>query len=221
MQQDAIGTDPVTLETERAPATDAFERVQTRPPSPAPIRRRFSLPRLGALALLGALGAVAVLVWTGDADESTDLMVRLGRSADSFRPELVTIDAEAAERYVLDAFGWPVEAPALPELQLVGVGEATIAQTQDVAVDVPAFRYDAADGSAVVVYVYDYVLLDQTTGLASLPDPVYARLAEESPVDVRRQGGLSFVTWRRRAVLYTAVTDDEERAESIALSVAG
>lgn len=215
----ALSADPRAADGAGTPAQiTAADRVQTRDTSPAP-RRGFSLRRLGVMSLVGAGLAVAALVWSGDDEASTDLLRRFGRSVDVFRPELVTVDARAAERYILDAFGWPISAPSLPDLQLIGVGEATVAQTNELAVDVPAFRYDDRDGDPVVVFVYDYVLLDQTGGLADLPEPVYARLAEDPPVDVRRQGGHSFVTWRRRSVVYTAVTGDEDQAEAIALSV--
>ena len=164
--------------------------------------------------------AVGVLSAGGDSDGGTDLLGRLGAAAPEFRPELVTVDASAAERYVLDAFGWPVSAPELPDLQLVGVGEASVLQTEALDVSVPAFRYDDAQGESLVVFVYDYVLLDGAQGALDLPEPIYARLAEAPPVDSRRQSGLSFVTWRVRSVVYTAVTESEDVAERIARSVA-
>ena len=210
-----------SITAQAAPATTAADRLQTRPsPPPRPASpRRSPVRRWIVLAALGALGASAAVVWMGRTTEDADLLSRLVDASDAFRPELTTTDEDAAAGFVMDAFGWPVAAPRLDGLQLVGVGEAVVLSTPELEVGLPAFDYSGAEGESAVVFVYDYVLLDETDGALALPDPMYARLAEDPPVDVRRQGGHSIVTWRDRAVIYAAVTEDEPTSERIARSV--
>ena len=216
-----LPTDAMEPDARPAPVT-AADRVQNRPGSePRTDSRPRRLPwlRLLILGLIGGAVVAALTLRGGSTEPDSDLLERLGVTAETFRPDLVTVDQAAAERYVLDAFGWPVAAPQIPGLQLVGVGESSVLTTAQIDVGLPAFRYDTQDGESLVVFVYDYVLLDGTGGALDLAEPVYARLAETPSVDVRRQDGVSFVSWRVRSVIYTAVTDNEDTAEQIARSV--
>lgn len=196
----------------------AADRVQFRPPRSASPRRT-SLRKLLALGVLGAAVATAAVLWMGRAGEDADLLGRLVDASESFRPELVTATPDVASGFVYDTFGWPVGVPELPELQLVGVGEALILSTPELEVSMPAFRYEGADEDAAVVFVYDYVLLDGAGDALVLPDPMYARLAEDPPVDVRRQAGHYVVTWRDRSVIYAAVTENEATSERISQAI--
>lgn len=200
------------------PPITAADRLQTRPERPGlpltPAASRRGYWRV--MRVVGVLALLSVLVVWGLRDTSVlvddDLLDRLVVVADGFQPDLLTVDDEQVAGYIEDASGWIIDVPQLPSLQVVGVGFADLTQQASV----PAIRYDGADGSTAVVYAYDYVFLDSIAGGLRLADAVYARLADDAPVDTRRLGDAYLVSWRRRAVVFTAVTTSETLAEVIA-----
>lgn len=222
---------PDEAETPPPPAPvdrlEAYDRVQTRPEPPPVARRR---PAWQAVALVAAVAAALVAgylyVAPNPIGESENLLAHLIESAEAFRPDLETPDPEEAQGFVLDQLGWAVAPPALPGLTLEGVqvaviGQATSAGATPADVVVPAFSYVGGDDDPVVVYAYDYITLDRIGASFDLPDATYAILGEPVPVDSRRMGGSQLVTWRRRAIIFTAVTESEGLAERIAQAVAG
>ena len=205
----------------------AFDRVQTRPPV-APAPRRPAWRVLLAVALVAALGAALYLVWGPEPlGESENLLAHLVESAAEFRPDLTTTRPDEAQAFVADQLGWAVPPPDLPALALVGAGLAVIGQAEvggaasPADVVVPAFRYEGADGEAAVVFVYDYITLDRVGASFDLPEPTYAVLAEPSPVDTRRIDEVYLVTWRRRAMIFSAATRSEAVFERIGQAVSG
>ncbi len=201
------------------PPTSAFDRIQTRTVQVArSSTRKLPAPRgrtawvAAAFVAVFALAAAATWWVRRDApDSDRDLLVRVIATAEGFQPSYLTADDEQAEAYVADVFGWPIGLPELPGLRLVGVGEASLSPQ----LSVPAFRYTGSDGEDAVVFAYDYVFLDRAEGTLDLPEAAYAKLAEPDPVDARRLGGAYLVSWRRRAVVYTAVTESEDVFERI------
>jgi hypothetical protein len=193
----------------------AFDDPPEPPPPPRRLRTRWLPWAVVALILVG-LGIAYVLLRTPSPEVSdSDLLHRLIESTDSFRPELATLsDAEALD-YLVERFGWPITSPAIPGMQMVGVGSAALSET----VEVPGFRFDHANGETAVVFAYDYVFLDQVRDQFTLPEAVYAQLGDANPVDTRRLGDAYLVSWRNRAVIYTAVTFDEATFESIGQGV--
>ena len=204
----------------------AFDRVQDRGPGSAPSRRPW--PRWAWVGLVALVAAGAALgtwaLWPSDTAPG-EFLVRLTQTADAFRPDLVTTRPDEAHDLVLDQLGWSVPPPDLPSLALVGVGVTSVASLRPtpaaspVEVQVPAFRFEGADGERAVVFVYDYILLDRMRGAYDLPDAVYAVLSEPTPVDSRVVDGVYVVTWRERAMLFSALTDDESTAEQIRQAV--
>ena len=203
----------------------AFDRVQTRASAP---KEPFAWKTL-ALAALVAIGLA--IGYTRIADdsgfESENLLIHLIESADGFRADLGTTRPEEAEEYVYGQLGWAVTPPDLPGLALVGVQIATVgaidAGTTDgapVDVVVPAYRYEGGAGEVAVVYAYDYIVLDRVRASFDLPEATYAVLGEPTPVDTRRLDDRYLVTWRRRAMIFTAVTDSETVFEQIGQAVA-
>ena len=206
------------------PPTSAFDRLQTRTAEAArsgtrrlPSRRRTLW--LAAVLVAVVAAAVAGSWWARRAapDAERDLLARFLATAPGFRPSYLTADDAQAEAYVADVFGWPVGLPALPGLRLVGVGEAALSPQHSV----PAFRYDAPGGESAVVFAYDYVFLGQAEGVLDLPDAAYDQLAAPEPVDARRLGGGYLVSWRERAIVYTAVTESADAFERIGQAVRG
>lgn len=206
-------------EPSEAPPISAADRVQTPrrlpPLTPAATRGAYwrAVVRVAIVAVL--IGAV---VWwlRRDPGADTDLLGRFDEIAADFQPALLTVSGTQAADYVEQTSGFLVEPPELPGLQLVGVGYADLSPQSSV----PAFRYDGADGETAVVYVYDYVFLDEIRGSLTLGEAVYASLANDPAVDTRRADDALFVTWRQRAVIYTAVTTDEPTFERLAASIA-
>jgi hypothetical protein len=84
---------------------------------------------------------------------------------------------------------------------------------------VPAFRYEGADGARTTVFAYDYILLDRVRTAFDLPDGTYAALSEPTPVDSRVVDGQFVVSWRERAMIFSAVTSSEQVAEQIRQAV--
>ncbi len=203
----------------------AFERVQTRDPSPD--SPRMWRPALVVLVVvLIAAGAAGTRWWLGPSPgEANDALVHLVETSETFVPDLATTDPGAARSLVLDALGWDVAPPDLPSLTVVGVGIPSIGTVQPSPgtspsdVQVPAFRYEGADGERATVFAYDYILLDRVRTAFDLPDGTYAALSEPTPVDSRVVEGRFVVSWRRRAMIFSAVTADEAVAERIRQTV--
>lgn len=203
----------------------AYDRVQTRPAEPEPSGSVWRL--VAALALVVALAAAAWVLFRPPAlSESESLLAHLVASAAEFRPSVATTRPDEAQAFVTDQLGWAVPPPDLPALALVGVGLAVIGQAEvggaasPADVVVPAFRYEGAGGESAVVYVYDYITLDRVGASFDLPEATYAVLAEPTPVDTRRVADAYLVTWRRRAMIFTVVTQSEEVFEQVGQAVA-
>lgn len=203
----------------------AFDRVQTRPPADDPPGSVWRVA--AALALVVVLVVAAWLLFRPPAlSESESLLAHLVASAAEFRPDVETTRPDEARAFVTDQLGWAVPPPDLPALALVGVGLAVIGQAETggaaspADVVAPAFRYEGAGGESAVVYVYDYITLDRVGASFDLPEATYAVLAEPTPVDTRRIADAYLVTWRRRAMIFTAVTQSEEVFERVGRAVA-
>ena len=206
-------TSPPSASAESAPVvTSAFDRVQTRPDRPPSVRRdtgsriRPGLIATVAVAVVVGIGA-AVWLWP-DGDSGGDLLVQLQRTSETYTPDIVTTQPAQAEDYVADTLGWAIPPPDLPALAVVGVGVPTVATIRPsaaatpVPVQMPVFRYEAADGARAHVFVYDYILLDRMMAHLDLPAAMYAVLSEPVPVDSRVVGDTFVVTWRDRAILF-------------------
>ncbi len=204
---------------EPAPAApiSAADRVQTpRLPPLTPAASRGAYWRTVARVAAVLLVVAAVAWWVQrDTTEDTDLLGRLDELSAEFQPALLTASAAQAADYVERTSGFLVSPPELPGLALVGVGYADLSPQSSV----PAFRYDGADGVEAVVFVYDYVFLDEIRSSLTLGEAVYASLANDPSVDTRRADDALFVTWRERAVIYTAVTTDEATFERLGSAV--
>ncbi len=212
-------------ESTRSTPLSAFDRVQTRPPAP---KEPFAWKPIALLALVAiGLALAAVFLVDESGFESENLLVHLIESAGEYRADLGTTRPEEAEEYVYGQLGWSVTPPDLPGLALVGVQIATVgaidAGTTDgapVDVVVPAYRYEGTTGESAVVYAYDYIVLDRVRSAFDLPEATYAVLGEPTPVDTRRLDDAYLVTWRRRAMIFTAITDSETVFEQIGQAVA-
>lgn len=202
----------------------AFDRVQARDEPDPPPRR---LGWLSLILVLLVLVGVALTAWWLWPDESAEqnILVHLVETTDTFRPDLLTTRPDDARGLVLDALGWDVPPPDLPALAVVGVGIPSIGQVRPTEnaspaeVQVPAFRYEGAEGERALVFAYDYILLDRVRGAFDLPEGAYAGLSEPTPVDSRVVDGRFVVTWRRRAMIFSAVTPSEAVAERIRQAV--
>lgn len=205
----------------------AFDRVQTKETPPGVHLRPMWRPR--TLALIGAgIALVAVITWAAWPSENAadDVLLHFVATAETFRPELTTTEPAQARSMIMDALGWDVAPPDLPGLTIVGVGIPSVGTVEaapglsPTQVQVPAFRYEGAEGERASVFAYDYILLDRVGHAFDLPLGTYAALSEPTPVDSRVVDGRFVVTWRRRAMIFSAVTVDEAVAERIRQTVA-
>ena len=205
----------------------AFDRMQTEPEDlPPPRRRAVPAWRATLLAAVLVLAVGAAFWWLRPgATEEADLLVVLAESADEFRPEQTTTVPDEARMFVLETLGWSISPPDLPSLALVGVGLPSIGtirptpSSAPAAIQVPAFRYEGATGERAVLFAYDYILIDRVQGEMDLSEGTYAALSEPTPVDSRVVDGAYVVTWRVRAMIFSAVTSDEAVADSIRKAV--
>ena len=203
----------------------AYERTQSQA-EPPPEDDGSTTWRTTGLALLVAVG-IGLAVWFFGAsdDDAGDMLVQLAETAAGFQPERATTVPDDARAFVYDALGWSVPPPDLPSLALVGVGLPTVGAVRPTPsaspseVQVPAFRYEGGSGERAVVFAYDYILLDHVGGAFDLPEGTYAGLSEPTPVDSRVVDGAFVVTWRRRSMIFSAVTESEAIADRIRQAV--
>ena len=185
----------------------AYDRVQT--PAAADAHSDVAPRVLNRRVVFGVLIVVTALLVTyfivrasgGNGGDSQDLLTLAASNAPTVRLEVLTEDLDEAEDYILGEFGWPIRVPVLAGSRLVGVGVDEIAE----GVELPVLQYATGESEPITVYVFDYAFLDAAAGRLSLAPAVYARLAEDEGVDVRRVEGSYIILWRRRAVIYTAV----------------
>ncbi|GAB5535341.1 MAG: hypothetical protein Rubg2KO_15900 [Rubricoccaceae bacterium] len=198
----------------------AFDKVQERTPDPSPVR----WGRAIALVIASGIGLWLAFSWIRGAPpaEESDLLLRMSTAASEFRAATPIRDGDEASAWVFDQYGWPIVIPDLPELQLVGAGETSLSDPESApAIDAtwvtPTFKYAGAGSETIVLYAYDYAQLDRASEWLVLPQGVFARLAEETPFDTRRLDatGDYAITWRRRAVVFTAITESEAVVERL------
>ena len=197
-----------------------YDRVQDRPTYPVGEPRRGRVPTGVWVVAAVAVVVVGALLWPRP-EPDADFLGALDETADVFVPEVVSTRPADAQAFVTEVLGWSIPPPDLPALAIVGAGVPVVttvrpsAGTSETAVQVPVYRYESTAGVRVHVFVYDYILLDQLGGALDLPDAVYAVLSEPTPVDNRVVGDTFVVTWRDRAILFSALTDDPEVAGRI------
>lgn len=208
-----------------APAVSAFDRVQSRPDDEN--ERGGLRPLLVLVLVLVGLAIAWALLGREPADERANLLVHLVDAADAFQADLATTRPVEAEAFVYETLGWSVPPPDLPGLALVGAAVAAIGQVETDApggpaldVVVPAFRYEGDSGETVIVFAYDYITLDRTRPTLDLPEAAYSVLAEPTPVDTRRADDAYLVSWRVRAMIFTAVTRSDDVFDRVAQAVA-
>lgn len=217
----SVDTDPIpdepTPSAAPPPPVTAFDRVQERSSSPE-ASEGMSWSWLAGLVFL-IVGIVGVWFWVNREPVTAEPdLYRLAVSvAPEFRPLEITNDPDQAASFLLERFGLSLFPPELDGFNLIGVGPVELGS----GVEVPAFRYDGADNSTVVVFMYDYILLDEAAekGILRLAPEAYARLAEPEPVDSRRVDGAYVVSWRRRSTIFSAVAPGEAAVEQLLQSV--
>lgn len=218
-------TEPsVPPKDERIEDLPAFDRVQKRDPETDASSSPWG--KSAALMIL-VLAGIGLGIWFLSPTESgTDnLLVRLVETSATLQPDLLTTVPDEAHDLILDQLGWSVPPPEFTALALVGASVSTIGEVKPgdavdpVAVQIPAFRYEGASDERAHVFAYDYILLDRVGRAFDLPEAAYAVLSEPNPVDSRVVDGNYVVTWRRRAMIFSAVTADESVAERIRQTV--
>lgn len=162
---------------------------------------------LFAIVFLGVGLLIAYLFLKPDGNESSvpDLLVLAASQADLVQITASTNELVEAESFILGEFGWPAQVPEFPEVTLVGVGIHELAP----GVELPVLRYEPSERAPFTVFIYDYAFLDDAAGRLRLAPGVYARLAEDEAIDVRRTNDEYLVLWRERAVIYSAVVHDD------------
>lgn len=207
-------------------ALPAFDRTQTVPDAPPPSPRRVPAWRAATVAVLLAV-VVGLAVWWLRPDPTApgNLLAVLSEAADEFQPERTTTVPDEARMFILETLGWSIAPPDLPSLALVGVGIPAIGSIRATPasapadIQVPTFRYEGQEGARAVLFAYDYILLDRIRSQMDVPEGTYAALSEPVPVDSRVVDGAYVVTWRARAMIFSAVTDDETLADRIRQAV--
>ena len=214
------------MEPPQRTPVQAIDRVQEHRPqnfpgssTAVPLSRWLRWLAIFALIIAGIWGTFAWIQRDTSPPES-DLLFRMAATATGYQRQVTLRDGDEASAWVFDQYGWPIVIPDLPDLQLVGGGETTLDELEpggDAGWVMPTFEYVGTGPDRVVLFAYDYAQLDQALDWLRLPQGVYSRLAEETPFDTRRidPSGDYAITWRRRAVLFTAITSQEAVVERL------
>ena len=206
----------------------AFDRMQTEPDElPPPPRRSAPAWRVALVALLLAVVAGAAFWWLRPgAAEQEDLLVVLAESADGFRPEqATTVPGPGPDVRAGNAGAGRSRRPTCPRSRWWASGcrpSAKSARRRRRRRRRSRCRRSATRGWPASAPCCSPTTTSSST--ASRPRWTCVRgptpaLSEPTPVDSRVVDGVYVVTWRVRAMIFSAVTENETIADAIRQAV--
>ena len=161
---------------------------------------------LGGLAFVlivgGTIGGASYLFSSSPTESPPPSVVDLSvQRADDVPVAHQTNDPEKAAAYIRETWGRRVSIPTIAKASLTGVGELSFSPSTTV----PALLYTADDGSAIVALAFNYALLNQLDGRATLERTLRDKLAANDALltDERRNQGV--VMWRQRDDIFVIV----------------
>lgn len=141
----------------------------------------------------------------------TNLITLSVNQANDLTATFPTSSLEQAEEFVRGTLGQRLTLPTIDRAKLTGVGVRKPAPD----VSVPAFLYqdELTDNQTLVLYVYNYALLNQFEDRLSLEPGILRQIQEEQHFDLHDLGERQVLVWRNRDDIYVAVTTGD--AESL------
>lgn len=237
-----FGSAPPTMHTELLEAqatTSAQEAAENTPPveaydsdkdddlprSALPLPRIRTLPKQTKRGIAPAIRRgllvtllIAVVGLTGyfasrpvEQAPDTNLITLSVNQANDLTATFPTSSLEQAEEFVQGTLGQRLTLPTIDRATLTGVGVRKPAPD----VSVPAFLYqdELTDNQTLVLYVYNYALLNQFEDRLSLEPGILRQIQEEQHFDLHDLGERQVLVWRNRDDIYVAVTTGD--AESL------
>ncbi|NBB87685.1 MAG: hypothetical protein GVY12_15870 [Bacteroidetes bacterium] len=156
------------------------------------------------VALVGTAGYITAQ-WIDRGPETNLIMLSAEHAAERPSPTLATSRLDEAERYVQDELNLRPILPSIDQATLEGVTLAELAAN----VTVPAFFYEQADGTPVMLYALSYRLLDRYSGRIQLDLDVLRQIEDDTHYDLHDLGHAQVLVWRHRDVIFIAVTDGD------------
>ncbi|HMB91883.1 MAG TPA: hypothetical protein VKP65_13605 [Rhodothermales bacterium] len=134
----------------------------------------------------------------------TNLITLSVKQAEDLTATFPTSSLRQAEEYVRGNLGQRMTLPTIDGATLTGVGVRKPAPD----VSVPAFFYqdEREAGQTLVLYVYNYALLNQFEDRLSLEPDILRQIQEEQRFDLHDLGERQVLVWRNRDDIYVAVT---------------
>jgi hypothetical protein len=140
----------------------------------------------------------------------TSLIAFSVQQAEDLTTTFPTSSLEQAEEFVRGNLGQRLTLPTIDNATLTGVGVHK--PVPDVSV--PAFFYqdDLEDNQTLVLYVYNYALLNRFEDRLSLEPGILRQIQEEQHFDLHDLGERKVLVWRNRDDIYVAVTSGDAEA---------
>ncbi len=162
-----------------------------------------------ALVLIAAAGGVGY--WLAPSSSVSEdlhpvdqtLTARSVVQIDSITPLQELSTPEKTYEFIRQELDRQISIPAIDEYSLAGVAIKEIVSSARV----PVFRYERTNDS-VVVYVYNYALLDDHPAELHLSRDILSRLEEQNQFISEQYEDHFVVLWRNRDDIYAAVTRD-------------
>ena len=208
--------DPTPAEEARPSEADdlprlPMPRVRT---LPKPARRSFSPAIRRGLMVTLLIVAVGLMGYFAsrsvEEPPETNLITLSVNQADDLTATFPTSSLRQAEEYVRGNLGQRMTLPTIDGATLTGVGVRKPAPD----VSVPAFFYrdEREDGQTLVLYVYNYALLNQFEDRLSLEPDILRQIQEEQRFDLHDLGERQVLVWRNANDIYVAVTPGDAEA---------
>jgi hypothetical protein len=160
---------------------------------------------LGALVLAGGLG---VSYLTGSSSPSSpastapSLVAFSAGQASAVTTERTTSRRDAAEAYLDSTWDRQLQLPTIEAAQLEGIGRLQAAGNTEIPVAVYA---NTEDGTRIAVFLYNYALVDQLDGAATLDTRVRTALGQRNQLVTTEQTSPAVLLWRDGADIFVVV----------------
>ena len=191
-------------EASTAPSESSTGVLDALPSGPRP-RGLLIVVLLGALVLAGGLG---VSYLTGPSSPSSptstapSLVAFSAGQASAVTTERTTSRRDAAEAYLDSTWDRQLQLPTIEAAQLEGIGRLQAAGNTEIPVAVYA---NTEDGTRIAVFLYNYALVDQLDGAATLDARVRTALGQRNQLVTTEQTSPAVLLWRDGADIFVVV----------------
>jgi hypothetical protein len=141
-----------------------------------------------------------------EASESSSIVLLTASQPDSFDLVMTTESPEQVTAFVQERLDWRLAVPLIEGASLQGVTLREISED----VEIPVLQFDDRQiRQPILVYVFDYRLLDLYSDRLSLEADIQNQIVAEQHYDLHDLGEKQVLVWRHRDDIYLAVTRGE------------